>query len=163
MNKAIIFITGMSGARKSTILENSSNRGYNTIDTDYNQTSIEVFNQEQLEYDLIWDECKIKKIVDDHKKEILFISRTVSNQGKFYPNFYEIIYLSALLNIPLERFQNRSTNTYGKSDAERKEIINNFEQFGAIIEVSSTITIDTTRNISIIVDEIESLAKENQY
>lgn len=34
MNRSIIFITGMSGSGKSTILEELSNRGFRTIDTD---------------------------------------------------------------------------------------------------------------------------------
>jgi len=149
----------MSGTGKSTLLKKLSQRGYNTIDTDYNQLSIEVFNHEQLEAEWIWDEDKINKVIDEHTEGILFISGTVSNQGKFYPYFNEIIYLSGPLNILLERIQKRTTNDYGKSDAERKEIINNFEQFGAVIKATSTRTIDTTRDISIIVDEIESLAK----
>ncbi|WP_261129854.1 AAA family ATPase [Bacillus sp. Marseille-Q3570] len=160
MNKVIIFITGLSGTGKSTILAQLSNRGYHTIDTDYNQLSIEVFNHERLETEWIWDEDKMKKVVNEHNEGILFVSGTVSNQGKFYPYFNEIIFLSAPLDILLERIRKRTTNEYGKSDSERKEIIDDYEQFGDIIEASSTRTIDTTKDISSIVDEIESLALE---
>lgn len=44
------FITGMSGTGKSTILEMLSEKGYKTIDTDYNRFSIQVYNQEEQIY-----------------------------------------------------------------------------------------------------------------
>ena len=160
MNRAIIFITGMSGSGKSTILDALSKRSsYTTIDTDYDQLSIEVFNQELLETEWIWDEGKLGKIISEHKEGVLLLSGTVSNQGKFYSYFTEIIYLSAPLHILLERVQNRTTNDYGKSEAERNEIIANYEQFGEMIEAVSTRSIDATREISSIVDEIDSIAQ----
>lgn len=46
----LCFITGMSGTGKSTILEMLSEKGYKTIDTDYNRFSIQVYNQEEQIY-----------------------------------------------------------------------------------------------------------------
>src|SRR5690554_971967 len=142
MSRSIIFITGMSGTGKSTILDKLSEKGYKTIDTDYNQFSIKVYNHEQLDYEWIWDTERIKKEIDEHTEGILFISGTVSNQGKFYSKFDEVIFLSAPLDLILQRVQERTTNNYGKSNTDRREIINNFQQFEAIIAASSTVSID---------------------
>ncbi|WP_078380555.1 AAA family ATPase [Sutcliffiella halmapala] len=158
MKKAIIFITGMSGTGKSAILEKLSNIGYQTIDTDYNQLSKKTMNQDGHESEWLWDEGKIIEIIHSHREGILFISGTVSNQGKFYRYFNEIIYLSAPLSTILDRIQTRTTNNYGKTDKERQEIIDNYHAFGSIIESSSTIKIDTTNDLETIVNEIETLA-----
>lgn len=160
MSKAILFITGMSGTGKSTVLEKLSGRGYKTIDTDYDRLSIQSYNHDMQEHEWVWDEFKMKRILEEHAAGVLFISGTVSNQGKFYPYFDEIICLSAPADILMERVRNRTTNDYGKTDADRKEIMDNLERFGAIIEAGAGRRIDATRDIDSIADEIESLARD---
>ena len=57
----------------------------------------------------------------------LYVSGTVSNQGRFYPRFDAVVLLSAPLDVLLQRVEERATNGYGKSAEERAQIIRNVE------------------------------------
>ena len=45
----------------------------------------------------------------------LYVSGTVSNQGRFYDRFDAVVLLSAPAEVLLSRIENRTTNAYGKS------------------------------------------------
>lgn len=158
MEKAIIFITGMSGTGKSTILNYLSAKGHKTIDTDGNEEFEKpMFHQEERKVEWVWAEDKIQEMISVHTEGVLFLSGTVSNQGKFYPYFNEVLYLSAPTEIMLERIQKRTTNDFGKSEEERKKIVHDLEHYGSIIESSATQTIDTAKSLESTIDEIERI------
>ncbi|TDQ40673.1 AAA family ATPase [Aureibacillus halotolerans] len=158
MSKVILFITGMSGTGKTTILSHLNQKGYKTIETDDHPLVKKTYNPVLKETDWIWDKHKIQSILNDHTEGILFLSGAVSNQSHFYAYFDEVICFSAPLETILSRVEKRTTNPYGKTEAERNDIIDNFERFAGIIQASATVTIDTTRDIHQNVKEIEALA-----
>ena len=47
----------------------------------------------------------------------MYVSGTVSNQGRFYHRFDAFVLLSAPANILLSRIETRTTNPYGKTAA----------------------------------------------
>ncbi|GAF63214.1 hypothetical protein BTS2_0105 [Bacillus sp. TS-2] len=143
MNDSILFITGMSGTGKSTVLEKLSLMGFQTIDTDYFNYSISVYQKERDEHEWLWDEDKIERLLKESRKTPLIISGTVSNQGKFYGYFNEVICLTSSLETILYRVSKRTNNSYGKIERERDEITANYHQFNEIIKRSASMVIDT--------------------
>lgn len=163
MKRSIIFITGMSGSGKSTVLKELASKGYATIDTDNEGYCSYDYDERYQECGWLWKEDEIKGIVNNHLEGVLFISGTVSNQGKFYSYFNEIIYLSAPLSILLVRVQKRANNRYGQTDKERKTIQSDFEQFDAMIKASATTVIDATKDLEKVVEEVESIAASTLF
>ena len=49
----------------------------------------------------------------------LYVSGTVSNQARFYPQFDAVVLISAPADVLLRRIESRTTNHYGKTDEER--------------------------------------------
>lgn len=78
---AIIFLTGLSGVGKTSVLKQLGKEGYNIIDTDYGYTET---IGEGLNAETVWDEVKINHLIREHSQSHLFISGCYSNQGKFY-------------------------------------------------------------------------------
>ncbi|WP_026688923.1 AAA family ATPase [Alteribacter aurantiacus] len=139
----IIFITGLSGVGKTSVLERLKKDGYNVIDTDYGYITIK--NTGGVE-ERVWDEDKIKRLLNSSKEENLFLSGCYSNQGKFYSYFEHVVLLKADLNVMLERINKRRSHDYGKSEEERSEIMDSYEHVLPLLETRSDVIIDTTHS-----------------
>lgn len=122
MKNKKIFITGMSGTGKSTVISRLSQMGYRAVDLDEPKWSY--YNEES---DWIWREDQVKRLLDSEQDNLLFISGCPTNQVKFYPNFDLIILLSAPPEILVERLQSRTNNNYGKQQNELEEVLEYLE------------------------------------
>ena len=96
-----VLITGMSGVGKSTVLDELAARGYKTVDTDYGHWQACVSVNGAPEW--AWHEERIRQLLATEDAEVLFVSGTVSNQGKFYPQFDHVVLLSAPTPVLLGR------------------------------------------------------------
>lgn len=144
-----IFITGMSGTGKSSVIEALSSRGFTAIDTDYDDwCELSVIDGVS---ELVWREARMHKLLAKPLTFPLFVSGCRSNQGKFYRFFDYKILFSAPLEVILERVAARSTNPYGKSEQDRAEICHNFAGIQPLLQKSADFEIDTT---TMRVDEI---------
>lgn len=132
-----IFITGLSGVGKTTVLNQLNKRGYPTFDLDYGYTVYE--NGERL-----FDEQKVFELIETYLDSHLIISGTESNQGLFYDHFDYIILFEADLDTMLFRISQRTTNNYGKNQIEREIIINQYHEVLPLLRKKATLIIDTT-------------------
>ena len=98
----------MSGTGKSSALAELARRGFRTVDTDEPGWTVE-----DAEGGHWWDEERIAALLAE-EGPTLYVSGTVSNQGRFYPLFDAIVLLSARAEVLLGRIGSRSTNPYGK-------------------------------------------------
>jgi predicted ATPase len=73
-----ILITGLSGTGKSTALVELRRRGFETVDTD--EGGWTVWSDEEDGY--VWDEERIAELLAAARSSALFVSGTVSNQGR---------------------------------------------------------------------------------
>lgn len=156
----IVFLTGMSGTGKSTILAKLSDKGYKVVDTDYDGWSI-YGKDPKWGMGWIWDEERMKSLLGEHIQGILFISGTVSNQGEFYPYFDAVVLLSAPLNVMRERIENRSTNDYGKTDEEWNEIVYYKETVEPLLRDGADFEIDTRKPLNQTIEELENIASSS--
>ena len=107
---ARVLVTGMSGAGKTTVLDELQRRGQVVVDTDYDGWTLP---------DRRWDEPRMARLLTDHFDVV--VSGTVENQGRFYDRFDHVVLLSAPLPVLLERLRTR-TNPYGASVKEAAQV-----------------------------------------
>ena len=83
----------MSGTGKSTVLAELGRRGYEVVETD------EPAWMEWSDADggYVWREDRVAELLARGREGPLFVSGTVSNQGRFYPRFDAIVLLSLSL------------------------------------------------------------------
>ena len=154
---AKVLVTGMSGTGKSACLETLSSRGYHTVDSDTDEWSIWV-TQSDGSPDWIWKEEAIVALLDKYENGQLFVAGCKTNQSKFYSSFDHVVLLSAPAGVILERVANRSTNPYGKIDAQRREIIRYLSEIEPRLRATATIEIDATAPLIEVVDQLQLLA-----
>src|SRR4029077_8354949 len=94
-------------------------RGFQTVDTD--DPPWAEWSREDGGY--VWREGLISGLPARDDGPSLFVSGTVSNQGRFYPRFDAVVLLSAPADVLLRRLESRTTNDYGKTADERALIL----------------------------------------
>ena len=140
----------MSGTGKSTVLAELRSRGYDVVETD--EPEWMEWSNEDGGY--VWREDRIAELLARDRDAPLFLSGTVSNQGRFYPDFDAVVLLSAPLGVLLRRIEHRATNDFGKTPAERERIISDFAAFEHRLRAMCTHELDATQPIEAIVAEL---------
>jgi shikimate kinase len=157
-----IFITGMSGTGKSSVMEELRARGFLAIDTDYNDWC--ELSTADGEPEWIWREDRMRRLLLNPDTIPLFVSGCCSNQRKFYELFDLKVLFSAPLEAMLQRVTNRTSNPYGKTEQDRAAIISNFEQIQPLLQRSADLEIDTTTmSINEIADFLIESALQQEY
>jgi dephospho-CoA kinase len=154
---AAVLITGMSGTGKSTVLQELTHRGHSTVDTDHGPW-IEVVRQHDGTDEPLWREDRIARLLDDHTGRTLFVGGCVANQVRFYPRFSAVVLLSVPEDVLLERLSRRTTNSFGKSTAERARILSDLRTVEPLLRQGATAEIDSLRELKDVADELELIA-----
>jgi dephospho-CoA kinase len=144
----------MSSTGKSTVLAELSKRGFKTIETDVEPWS--EWSDEAGGY--VWNEPLVDELLRREPETTLFVSGTVSNQGRFYDRFDEIVLLSAPAEVLLERIRSRTTNPFGKSAEERERILADLAEVEPLLRATCTVEVDATQPVEAVVAELAALA-----
>ena len=101
-----VLVTGMSGTGKSSALAALGRLGFQVVDTD------EPGWTEWCERDggYVWREGRIAELLARDDGPSLYVSGTVSNQGRFYSRFDAIVLLSAPAEVLVSRVQSRTAS-----------------------------------------------------
>jgi dephospho-CoA kinase len=145
---ARVLVTGMSGAGKTTVLDELRRRGHMTVDTDYGGWKLP---------DGMWDQVRMDMLLAENSD--LVVSGAVENQGRFYDRFEHVVLLTAPVEVLLDRVQGRTNNTYGKSAEQQAEIIHFTETVEPLLRKGSTLELDARRPVPELADAIERLMK----
>jgi thymidylate kinase len=148
-----ILVTGMSGTGKSTALEELSRHGYDVVDTD--EPGWTAWSSDAGGY--VWREDRIAGLLDRERETTLYVSGTVSNQGRFYPRFDAVVLLAAPADVLLERIDRRTTNDYGKSVDERALVLAHLAEVEPRLRTTCTHEIDASRPIDEVVAELVAI------
>jgi shikimate kinase len=143
---ARVLVTGMSGAGKTTVLEELRRRGHTTVDTDYDGWELP---------NGMWDEQRMDRLLASHRDVV--VSGTVENQGRFYDRFEHVVLLSAPLHVLVERVSTRTNNPYGTTPEQRADIAHYLDTVEPLLRRGATLELDGQRPASKLADAIEDL------
>jgi hypothetical protein len=155
---AVVLVTGMSGAGKSTALVALARRGHRVVDTDYGGWIAEVPSLGGRTAERLWREDRIEALLGGPHDGALFVSGCVANQRKFYPRFDAVVLLSAPAEVILERVAVRENNDYGKSHVQRDRILHDLASVEPLLRAGATAEIDTRAPLGDVVDALERIA-----
>jgi dephospho-CoA kinase len=140
----------MSGTGKSTVLAELHKRGYEVVETD--EPEWMEWSDEEGGY--MWREERVAELLARELEVPLFVSGTVSNQARFYPDFDAVVLLSAPLDVLLGRIEDRTTNDFGRTAEEREQIISDFAEFEHRLRATCTHELDATQPVEGLVAEL---------
>ena len=143
----------MSGVGKSSALAALARRGYEVVDTD--EQGWTAWSDEEDGY--LWREDRIADLLTRERDVTLYVSGTVSNQGRFYPSFDAVVLLSAQAQVLLDRLERRTTNDYGKSAEQRARILEQLRDVEPLLRATCTHEIDASQPLDAVVAELAAL------
>src|SRR4051812_6844389 len=144
----------MSGTGKSSVIADLAARGYKAVDAGDNGLSHMVsVPEDELTgldpgQDWVWNENLIQTLLSAGDTSVLFLGGCAPNQGKFYPQFDEVVLLCAPADAIVARLTERSNNHYGKHPGEiertlaLKQTIEPLLRQGASHEIDTRIPLD---------------------
>ena len=148
-----ILVTGMSGTGKSTALAELAQRGFRVVDTDDPPWS----EWSESDGGYVWREDLVTELLAGDDGPTLYVSGTVSNQGRFYPRFDAVVLLSAPAEVLLERIASRTTNDYGKAPEERALILEHIAEVEPLLRAGCTHEIDATQPLGDVVEQLAAI------
>jgi len=137
-----IYVTGVSGVGKSTLIEELKRRGITAFDLDavkglchwknketgkkVNRT--EGVGKDWLEaHDWVCDIKKLKKLLE--RKNKIVLAGVTSNQKDFLNLFDKIVLLRCKEKVFLKRLTERENNDFGRTKSEQKHILSWYKSF----------------------------------
>ena len=156
---AVVLVTGMSGTGKSAVLAELARRGHRVVETDRDDWCEEVASDDGTGTEPLWREDRMTALLAEHAGGTLVVAGTVPNQGRFYDRFDVVVLLSAPLEVILERVRTRRTNAFGKTDAEREQIVKDHATVEPLLRAGATVEIDTRRPLREVVEELEAIVR----
>ena len=148
-----ILVTGMSGTGKSTALAELRRRGFEVVDTD--EPGWTEWSDEEGGY--LWREERIAELLARDRAATLFVTGTVSNQGRFRSCFDAVVLLAAPADVLLGRIASRTSNDYGKTDEERGLILLHLAEVEPLLRAACTHEIDASRPLDEVVSELSAI------
>ena len=148
-----ILLTGMSGVGKSSVIGELRKRGYPAMDMDEPGWSVHDAEGHQL-----WCEERLRAVLACPQTDHLFVSGCAENQVKFYPQFSQIILMSAPVDVIKERLVRRTDNPYGKRPEELAEVLDHLEWVQPLLRRNATHEILTTMPLDRVVATVLSFA-----
>ena len=140
----------MSGTGKSTALVELAKRGFQVVETDDAPWS----EWSETDGGYVWREDLIAELLSRDDGATLYVSGTVSNQGRFYPRFDAVVLLSAPVDVLVRRIETRTTNVYGKAAEERALVLSHVAEVEPLLRAKCTHEIDATQPIGDVVAQL---------
>jgi shikimate kinase len=151
-----ILVTGMSGTGKSSALERLGLLGFRTVDTDESDWT----EWSEVDGGYVWREEQMAELLAGEDGPPLYVSGTVSNQGRFYDRFDAVVLLSAPASVLFSRIETRTTNPYGKTAAQRELVRRDLAEVEPRLRRTCTHEIDATQPLADVVTQLADLGRD---
>jgi dephospho-CoA kinase len=145
----------MSGTGKTTALVELEKRGFKVVDTDEGGWS----EWSDTDGGYLWREDRIEELLANEERTTLYVSGTVSNQGRFYPDFDAIVLLSAPAETLLRRVATRKANNYGRSREDRELILRDLATVEPLLRATCTHEVDATQPVAVVVEQLAAIGE----
>jgi dephospho-CoA kinase len=142
-----VLVTGMSGVGKTSVMVELRARGYRAVDLD------DGWCRPQPDGRQIIDEERVAALLDEETPE-LFLAGCEENQVNLCDRLDKVVLLYAPIDLMLERVQRRHGNPYGRTEAERAQIIADTREIEPLLRRSADHVLETDRPLAEIVDEL---------
>ena len=157
-----VLVTGLPGTGKSSALAELGARGYRVVDTDepgwreYHAFAAPIDDLHRGEFH--WVEETMTALLDSDAGRTLFVGGRVSNQSKFYDRFHAVVLLSASPDVLLDRIARRTSNSYGRTQLERAEILADLTEIEPVLRAACTHELDAARPLAEVVADLVAIA-----
>jgi shikimate kinase len=146
----------MSGTGKSSALAELRTMGFRVVDTDEGNWT----DWSDAEGGYVWREDRMRQLLAVDDGPSLYVSGTVSNQGRFYDRFDAVVLLSAPAEVLMRRIGSRTTNSYGKSPQQRELVLHHLAEVEPLLRRTCTHEIDATQSLASVVGQLAQLGRE---
>jgi hypothetical protein len=103
---------------------------------------------------------RIAALLAREREVPLYVSGTVSNQGRLYPQFDAVVLLSGPAEVLLRRIESRTTNVYGKAAGERELILEHLAEVEPLLRATCTHEIDATQSVDDVVAALVAIGSD---
>lgn len=136
-----VLITGMSGTGKSSLIQELRRRGYAAYDADDDG-----FTEPRDHGAWGWRPDRVQELLDRDHGSVLFFSGCSEEQAQF--DFDLRVLLRAPQAVMIERIRNRTTNSFGKQDAELSQILADRQLVEPLLLRTADLVIETTMPVA---------------
>jgi dephospho-CoA kinase len=150
-----VLVTGMSGTGKSTAMAELAKRGFQVVEAD----DVPWSEWSEADGGYVWREDLVAELLSRDGGGTLYVSGTVSNQGRFYSRFDAVVLLSAPVDVLLRRIETRTTNDYGKATEERALILSQLAEVEPLLRASCTHEVDATQPLADVVAQLVEIGR----
>ena len=157
----IYLIDGVSGAGKTTICDELSERGFKAVEADevladWIDLETGLPTDDHSSYNWHWDKNKFDALIKETDGQDLFICGGAMNKTDFLHHFSKIFTLHLDDETLKERLLNRTNNDYGKKPEELAFQLKENRMTEQYSKERGAILIDATKPVETIIEEIIS-------
>jgi shikimate kinase len=142
-----VLLTGMSGTGKSTLVAELRRRGHAAFDADDDG-----FSESRGAGRWGWRRDRVEELLGRHDDGLVLFAGCSEEQAQI--RFDVRILLTAPEDVMVERLRSRTTNPYGNTEAERRQILADRAEFEPLLRRSADLVLDATAAPSALADAV---------
>jgi dephospho-CoA kinase len=142
-----VLLTGMSGTGKSTLVAELRRRGLVAFDADDDG-----FSEPRGSGRWGWRRDRVEELLSGHDDGLVFFAGCSEEQA--HVRFDARILLSVPEDVLVERLRTRTTNSYGSTETELRQVMDDRAEIEPLLRRSADLVLDATAATSCLADAI---------